>query len=79
MSETLDYCGLIGCWRPLVQKGRGRRRDYCCDEHRREARNMRREAEARIARFSELIRRDQHLLAALGVCPVHRNEPEEAS
>jgi hypothetical protein len=59
-------CRLPACWALCEQPGRGRPRRYCSDEHRREADLMRTRTVARLAHLREMIRRDEHLLAALG-------------
>lgn len=63
-------CELPGCW-ALVERtpGAGRPRRYCTEEHRREADTMRKRVVARLASLREQIRRDEHLLAALGGTP----------
>lgn len=64
---VLTPCGLPGCWE-LIERtpGRGRPRVYCSDEHRRQADAMRKATEARLSHMREQVRRDEHLLAALG-------------
>lgn len=67
MSDFLIPCHLPGCWALIDQpSGPGRPRRYCSDEHRREADTMRKRTVARLTHLREQIRRDEHLLAALG-------------
>lgn len=67
MTEFLTTCGLPGCWALYEQiEGRGRPRRYCSDEHRRQADTMRKRTVARLALLRDQMRRDEHLLAALG-------------
>lgn len=66
-GSLLTPCALPGCWALCEQStAAGRPRLYCTDEHRREADTMRRRVVARLAAMREQIRRDEHLLAALG-------------
>lgn len=60
-------CERIGCWATFViNLGRGRTRRYCTDECRRQADTDRKRCLARIAQLEEQLRREQHLLAAMG-------------
>lgn len=67
MSAFLTSCALPGCWAVYAQtEGPGRPRRYCSDEHRREADTMRKRTVARLGLLRDQVRRDEHLLAALG-------------
>jgi len=67
MSDYLATCGLPGCWSLFEQtEGRGRPRRYCSEEHRRAADTMRKRTLARLDLMRDAVRRDEHLLAALG-------------
>lgn len=67
MTDLLTSCALPGCWVVFEHHdGPGRPRRYCCDDHRREADTMRKRTVARLALLREQVRRDEHLLAALG-------------
>jgi hypothetical protein len=69
-AALLIPCGLPGCWAIYEQtQGAGRPRRYCSDEHRREAETMRKRTVARLTRLRDQVRRDEHLLAALGGDP----------
>lgn len=66
-APLLDHCALVGCWAVIENHpGRGRRRRYCTDDHRREADTMRKRALARVEHLTALLDRERHLLAALG-------------
>lgn len=67
MSDLPTPCALPGCWALCPQpEGAGRPRRYCSDEHRREADTMRKRTVARLNLLRDQVRRDEHLLAALG-------------
>lgn len=60
-------CERVGCWSTfVVTLGRGRPRRYCSDECRRQADTDRKRCVARVERLRELLRREEHLLAAMG-------------
>ena len=65
--EVDAICERIGCRNGFtINLGRGRPRRYCCDECRRDADTDRKRCVARIERMRELLRREEHLLAAMG-------------
>lgn len=65
--EAGAVCERIGCWHTfVVTLGRGRPRRYCSDDCRRQADTDRKRCVARIERLRELLRREEHLLAAMG-------------
>lgn len=67
MSDLPTPCALPGYWQLCEQPpGAGRPRRYCTDDHRRQADTMRKRTIARLTMLRDQVRRDEHLLAALG-------------
>lgn len=74
--EAGSVCERIGCWQTfVVTLGRGRPRRYCSDECRRQADADRKRCAARVERLRDLLRREEHLLAAMGDAPEQVTRP----